>query len=60
MPELPGLHSCADAHDHDLTLEYQGPLPPLLDWLAGQPLVDLRIEPLGLPRSIIATTEAEA
>ena len=36
-------------HDKDrLTLEYRGPLPPLLTWLAGQPLADLRLEPLGL------------
>ena len=31
-----------------LTLEYPGPLPPLLAWLARQPLADLRLEPLGL------------
>ena len=31
-----------------LTLEYRGPLPPLLTWLARQPLADLRLEPLGL------------
>ena len=31
-----------------LTLEYTGPLPPLLDWLAHQAVVDLRMEPLGL------------
>jgi beta-exotoxin I transport system ATP-binding protein len=31
-----------------LTLEYRGPLPPLLEWLARQPLADLRLEPLGL------------
>ena len=31
-----------------LTLEYRGPLPELLSWLARQPLADLRLEPLGL------------
>ncbi|HVS35164.1 MAG TPA: ABC transporter ATP-binding protein [Gemmataceae bacterium] len=36
-------------HEKDrLTLEYRGPLPPLLTWLARQPLADLRLEPLGL------------
>ena len=31
-----------------LSLEYRGPLPPLLDWLGRQPVADLKIEPLGL------------
>jgi ABC-2 type transport system ATP-binding protein len=31
-----------------LTLDYRGPLPDLLAWLAGQPLSDLRVEPMGL------------
>jgi ABC-2 type transport system ATP-binding protein len=31
-----------------LTLTYHGPLPRLLNWLAEQPLSDLKIEPLGL------------
>jgi ABC-2 type transport system ATP-binding protein len=31
-----------------LTLEYRGELPPLLGWLAGQPVADLHVEPLGL------------
>src|SRR5437660_1099634 len=31
-----------------LTLEYRGPLPPLLEWLVRLPLADLRLEPLGL------------
>jgi ABC-2 type transport system ATP-binding protein len=34
--------------DGRLSLNYRGPLPVLLDWLAKQPLDDLRIEPLGL------------
>jgi ABC-2 type transport system ATP-binding protein len=36
-------------HEKDnLTLEYHGPLPELLAYLARQPLADLRLEPLGL------------
>jgi ABC-2 type transport system ATP-binding protein len=31
-----------------LTLTYRGPLPRLLEWLAAQPLADLRVEPQGL------------
>lgn len=31
-----------------LDLEYRGPLPALLAWLAGQPLDDLTVEPIGL------------
>ena len=31
-----------------LTLEYHGPLPVLMAWLALQPLADLRLQPLGL------------
>jgi ABC-2 type transport system ATP-binding protein len=37
-----------DHTPRETTLEYAGPLPPLLEWLAAQPLDDLRIEPLGL------------
>jgi ABC-2 type transport system ATP-binding protein len=44
---LPGLSNQA-IHDSQMSLEYQGPLPPLLDWLARQDVADLRIEPLGL------------
>ena len=29
-------------------LEYTGALPELLTWLAGGPLTELRMEPLGL------------
>ena len=35
----------ADGH---LNLTYRGPLPTLLDWLAKQPLADLKVEPQGL------------
>ena len=31
-----------------LDLEYRGPLPVLVEWLAKQPLANLKIEPLGL------------
>jgi ABC-2 type transport system ATP-binding protein len=34
--------------DNQLILEYTGALPPLLQWLANQPVQDLRMEPLGL------------
>lgn len=34
--------------DGRLSLEYRGPLPPLLDWLAKQPVADLKVEPVGL------------
>jgi ABC-2 type transport system ATP-binding protein len=47
VPELPGLRRC-QRQDGQLTLEYAGPLPPLLDWLARQPVRDLHVEPLGL------------
>jgi ABC-2 type transport system ATP-binding protein len=47
LPEFPGLQ-LRDRQDSQFSLEYSGPLPALLDWLARQPLVDLRIEPLGL------------
>jgi ABC-2 type transport system ATP-binding protein len=49
VPELPGL-VVRDRRGEQLTLEYTGPLPPLLDWLARQPLADLHMEPLGLSR----------
>jgi ABC-2 type transport system ATP-binding protein len=47
VPDLPGLQVQAREHDR-LALECRGPLGPVLDWLARQPLDDLRIEPLGL------------
>jgi ABC-2 type transport system ATP-binding protein len=47
VPDLPGL-LLRDRSDHQIALEYQGELPPLLDWLARQPVLDVRIEPLGL------------
>jgi len=43
----PGLRVREREKDR-VTLEYDGPLPALLEWLARQPLADLRLEPLGL------------
>jgi ABC-2 type transport system ATP-binding protein len=47
VPELPGLR-LRQYHLDEMTLEYVGPLPPVLAWLAQQPLLDLKMEPLGL------------
>jgi ABC-2 type transport system ATP-binding protein len=47
LPELPGLDH-RELLDTTMTLQYHGPLPPLLDWLTKANVVDLRIEPLGL------------
>jgi ABC-2 type transport system ATP-binding protein len=47
LPPLAGLQVRERRHDW-LTLEYTGPIPQLLSWLAQQPLADLRMEPLGL------------
>lgn len=34
--------------DGRMNFDYRGPMPVLLEWLARQPLDDLRIEPMGL------------
>jgi ABC-2 type transport system ATP-binding protein len=47
LPKLPGLN-VQNQQDSQITLQYQGPLPDLLDWLTRQDVTDLRIEPLGL------------
>jgi ABC-2 type transport system ATP-binding protein len=47
LPDLPGLQA-RECHDDCAALEYSGPLPPLLQWLARQPVLDVRLEPLGL------------
>jgi ABC-2 type transport system ATP-binding protein len=47
LPPLDGLRVRQQEGDR-LTLEYTGPLPELLAWLARQPLTDLRLQPLGL------------
>ncbi|MFO0797069.1 MAG: ABC transporter ATP-binding protein [Gemmataceae bacterium] len=46
-PDGAALPSDAVA-DGRLSLTYRGPQPALLDWLARQPLTDLRVEPQGL------------
>jgi ABC-2 type transport system ATP-binding protein len=53
LPQLPGLRRQSIPPPSEyapfvLTLEYAGPLPPLLAWLAQQPVLDLKVEPLGL------------
>jgi ABC-2 type transport system ATP-binding protein len=47
LPPLEGLHVRERMGDR-LALEYTGPLPELLAWLARQPVADLRMHPLGL------------
>jgi ABC-2 type transport system ATP-binding protein len=47
LPSLPGLTVRAQ-DDGRVTWEHAGPLSPLLEWLAAQPVLDLRVEPLGL------------
>jgi ABC-2 type transport system ATP-binding protein len=47
LPDLPGLQ-LQERGQYELTMEYTGPLPPLVEWLGGQALADLRLEPLGL------------
>jgi len=47
VPAFEGL-ARSDWKGDELFLETSGPLPPLLQWLAQQPVVDLRVEPLGL------------
>jgi ABC-2 type transport system ATP-binding protein len=46
-PALEGMH-VRSRDGGRLALEFTGELPELLGWLAGRPLVELRIEPLGL------------
>jgi ABC-2 type transport system ATP-binding protein len=47
LPEIPGLH-LRERRNGRIIWEQTGPLQPVLDWLAHQPLTDLRVEPLGL------------
>jgi ABC-2 type transport system ATP-binding protein len=49
VPAFEGL-SLTERQGNELVLETTGPLPPLLQWLSTQPVVDLRVEPLGLSR----------
>jgi ABC-2 type transport system ATP-binding protein len=46
-PALAGLFEREHQADR-ITLEYTGPLPRVLEWLAGQSVRELRMEPLGL------------
>src|SRR5437773_8790451 len=43
LPDLAGLHLRQRDSDQ-LTFEYTGPLPPLVEWLGRQALADLRLE----------------
>jgi ABC-2 type transport system ATP-binding protein len=47
LPTWPGLR-LREREDSRVTLEYAGALSPLLEWLGRQPVLDLRLEPLGL------------
>ena len=47
VPRLPGLRHW-QWQQRQLVMEYAGPLPPLLEWLAQEAVQDLKIEPLGL------------
>jgi ABC-2 type transport system ATP-binding protein len=47
LPELPGLRRRAES-DGMLEFLYGGPMPELLGWLAGEPVIDLQIEAAGL------------
>ena len=47
IPQFHGLHR-AERAGNEITLEYEGPLPPVLEWMAQHKLVDMHVEPLGL------------
>lgn len=47
LSDLPGVRH-AETRDGELTLEYDGPLPELLRWLAAHEVSGLQVEPLGL------------
>ena len=47
-PDGSQLGAAAVGPGGQLNLDYRGPLPVLLNWLAGQSLAELRIEPMGL------------
>ncbi|NBO92683.1 MAG: ABC transporter ATP-binding protein [Planctomycetia bacterium] len=46
-PAMAGLH-VRECHAERIAIEYVGPLPPVLEWLSGQAVRELRVEPLGL------------
>jgi len=47
LPDGKGI-TLRERGDDFVRLEQHGPLQPLLDWLARQPVAELRVEPLGL------------
>jgi ABC-2 type transport system ATP-binding protein len=47
-PDLPGLEAVTDRQATAATFIYRGEIGPLLDWLARQPVAELRVEPVGL------------
>jgi ABC-2 type transport system ATP-binding protein len=47
LPDLAGLQ-LRERKGNEVRLEYRGVLGPLLCWLAGQEISDLRVQPLGL------------
>ncbi len=47
-PALPAGVTVQAQANGELMLECRGEIHPLLQWLAGQPVADVRIEPLGL------------
>jgi ABC-2 type transport system ATP-binding protein len=47
LPDLPGVR-IRRQQANELSMECNGSLPAILEWLAGQSLEDVRIEPLGL------------
>jgi ABC-2 type transport system ATP-binding protein len=47
LPAFPGLTEL-ERDGSRFTWEYDGALPPLLEWLSRLPLADLRMEPMGL------------
>jgi hypothetical protein len=47
LPELPDMQNIL-TQAQQLTLDYTGPLPPLLQWLSSQPVADMSMESIGL------------
>lgn len=47
LPAFPGLTE-HERKDRQVTWEYAGALPPLLEWLSRLPVTDLRMEAMGL------------
>jgi ABC-2 type transport system ATP-binding protein len=47
LPDRADLRA-STRRENEVSFDYAGPLPEILGWLAGQPLLDVKIEPLGL------------